>query len=298
MKKFFLTLIVICLSHCFCISLAGCNVKENINESESDKISNADELANYIKYYYYNNGIQEDTLENHYLLDKNYKLTQNYSKLSSNYNLEYPEEIMIETLPYSVTFININGDFYSRYISTAYGSDMPDKYFLEEQSHEYYYKNDIKTAYAVVTADRLPFDKYPEFEERQRISEVKNQRVFTTAEEFNAAKNDAIAPIYSYLGFTFMIDLFKIEISGWDDPIPHISQNGDMVSFEKVYDDDYISSAVKGTLNVSKIDFKYEYSEIRHEVNNTVIESAYSFELVSLADDYAIDFDTNQASNA
>ena len=302
MKKIFFALIALSFSVCFCSGLVGCTFQENTPELVT--ISNADELANYIRQYYYNNDIQENTLENHYFLDKNYKLTQSYSKLSSNYNPEYPEDIMIETLPYSVTFINANGDFYSRYISTVYGLDMPDKYFLEEQSHEFYYKNDTLSGYAIVTADRRPFDTYPEFEERQRIFDIRNRWTFATADEFAAAKNGAVGPVCSYLGFTFLIDLFKVDITDWSDTLPHISaerfdkldvsQNGDIVSFEIVYNDDYISSVAKGTLNVSKIDFKYEYSEIRHEFDNTVVETVYCFELVSLADDYTIDFDTNQ----
>ena len=301
-KKISFALIALSLSACFCSGLAGCTIQDNT--SNLVKISNADELANYIRYYYYNNGIQEDTLENHYLLDKNYKLTQSYSKYLSNYHPEYPEEIMMETLPYSVTFINANMDFYSKYISTAYGLNMPNEHFLEKQSHEYYYKNDTLTGYAVVTADRQLFDVYPEFEECQRIIDVRNQWTFANADEFNVAKKDNVGSVLSYLGFTFMIDLFKVDISGWDDTIPHISaehfdkldisQDDDTVSFEIVYTDNYISSVAKGTLNVSKIDFKYEYSEVRYEAENAVTESEYSFELISLANDYTIEFDTNQ----
>ena len=315
MKKIRYAVIVLSLTVCFCSGCTDYTLRRNPSKSEENisqqiTISNADELANYIKYYYYNQGIQEGTHENHYLLDKNFKLTRSYRRLSSNYHPFYPEGavpegVMIEELPNSVTYINHDGDFYSRGVGVGCVSSPHNEYYLEEQSLERLYKKDTYTCYEISTCDRHRFDTYPQFVEHQRAWKDKKQWTFATADEFNTAKNQATGIVVSYLGITLMFDLFKVIRSYETDTIPHIvaekfekldiSQNGDVVSFDIVYVDESISSVAKGTLNVSKIDFQYEYSEIRREADiASVVESEYSFELVALADGYTIDFDTDQ----
>lgn len=306
MKKIISVIISLSISVLLCGG--ACTDKTRTSEQSETPggpiaISDADELANYIRYYY-NRGIPEDTQEYHYLFDGNYKLTQSYSKYSGNILIpEYPGDVTAEALPYSATFINNNGDFYARYVNTSYGADISaGYYFQEEQSQEVYYKADTVTGYAIVTIDNKNFDIYPEFEERERVFENRNYWEFATAEEFDSAKNDASGAINGFLGIEIMIDLFKVDILSWDDPIPHIdgndfeklviSQNGNVVSFEIVYGDEYITSAAEGTLNVAELEFRFTYSEIRREESGT-IEREYNFELVSLADGYQIEFDTS-----
>ena len=306
-KRLICTIIALNLSLCFCSVLVGCN-PTNIegNSKKQVKITNADELVNYLKGYYFYTDEESQTLQGHYLLDKNYKLTQTYSKYLCNASIPlYPEDVMVESLPYSFTFINYNEACYQKDINTAYVTNLPTDYCKEEQCHELYYKTDTLTGYATATIDRQNFNVYPQFEERQRFDEKKNYWIFPTADEFNdrkyAAKFNAVG---FRLGQETINNLFKLSITDYTAPTPHvdqnrfekldISQNGDIVSFDIIYSDAMYSCSAKGTLNVSKIDFKYDYSEIRYEADNVIIESECTFELIALADDYTIDFNFNQ----
>lgn len=311
MKKIVFALVASIVSAYLCFGFTGCvspslhSSKEEGNNEKQITVSTADELANYIRYYYYNEGMQENTSENHYLLDKNYRLTQIYSQSSSNAAIpEYPENVVAETLPYSFTFINHDGDFYKRAINTNYATNLPDDYFLEEQSHEYYFEADTRTVYGIVTIDEQHFDSYPDFEERQRTYDDKSYWKFASMEDFNLQKLRSSGDVTWYLGAIAIIDLFKVDVTDTDAPIPHVEeerfekldimQADDVVSFEIVYSDENLSSTAKGTLNVSKTDFKFVYSEIRYEADNVVIESTYTFELVSLDEEYTIDFDNDR----
>lgn len=310
MKKFISKVVSLSIAVGLCGIFSACTPNpdsgetgnETGNETEQVTISNVNELADYIRCYY----IQEGTQESHYMLDSNYKLSKTYTQYSGNILIpEYPESIMADALPDSWTYINKDGDFYSKIINTAYGAqNIPaDYYFLEEQSHEIYYKADVSTGYAVITVDNKKFDTYPEFEDEERTYEARNFWKFATADELDSAKNSAASSVNSLLGFETVNDLFKVDISDWTDPIPHIDeedfdklnivQNGNIVSFEIVYSDEYISSTARGTLNVSELDFTFTYDETRHEENDGIIESQYNFELVAIADNYQIDFDTS-----
>lgn len=294
----------IAIGACVLLACTGCTqiIPHDPNDDPKQiTITSADELADYIRGYYRRSHEQES--ERQLLSDCDFRLTQTHGKSQGIGTIpEYPQETLAEVLPQSVTFIRRGGDFYSAFHNAAYGVDLSEgKFFLEEQSHEIYYQADSLTGYASVTSDRQPFATYPAFEQRERVFESDNRWTFDSADDFNTERDRAFGRVEGYLD-EFLYDLFKISNAG-SDPLPHIdanrfetlaiSQSGDVVSFRIVYRDERVSSSATGALNVSEIDFRYDYREIRHEDGGVTIEREYRMELVSLTDGDRIDYDTD-----
>lgn len=273
-------------------------------EEEDIKIVTADDLAKYIKDYININGIQEDTAENHYLLDKNFKLSVKYNKLYWLAIPEYPQDVLADALPLSVTCIGKDGSAYFESVGTYYfAQNLPvDFYGRNVDVEKIYYDADTLTGYSDVSIETQKFDVYPEFEGSEQEFVYKGKWIFGSKEEFESCSKSMLGNyVTSYLVIQAINHLFKADITDLIENIPAIrtadfeklviEQKGDIVSFESSYNDDNCTSYAKGTLDLKNINFNYSYKETQYENGHAILQSEYIFDLSGLDENYVIDFD-------
>lgn len=306
MKKISAVLAALCgIAMFFCACTQ--NTEPPSNAEESIKIESADDLAQYIRYYYYNHGYREDTEENHYILDKNYSLSVNYSTFSTYDAVpDYPENAYASVLPYSLKVVKNNGSALLETTDTAYGSvnSPADYYFRSTQTKRLYYDAKSLTGYVNVGEEHEEFTSYPDFQPAEQTFAYDGKWTFTGEEQFDEARDGGI-DFYtiSALCYDVMSDLFRIELSDWSDGLPTIDealfsvmsivQSGSTVSFEIRFESDECRSYASGTLDVESSDFAYTYEKCTFSGGETVGETAYSFSLCVTDGEYDFGFDTS-----